>query len=327
MPKGKGKKKSAKGPPPAPRSKKKRSELRQGNQKSKTTMARGPVLGHHVMACSILDPFCVHARGAKHPDGSLATISLPLKGVVPLTGYSTSGGLKYTFIPNPVRCQMTWSQGAGLTWNSPVGLTPSPFFNSLLDTYAKEIRITSFGVVVRCIMTATTAKGSVLATVETAQPSLGMSNTAPGTLWGETTVTALGANTEFSFVSKPQTGATLFKPYSAYTSATATECDWTCLTVEVPFDGDKGDGIPMLSAEIYMNVEFTLASVSSTGTGLAQMVKPAPLPNPRAIQAARVVQTQAPSIIDGAKEVASDYLSKFAMKALTSAGELAMTLL
>ncbi len=329
--KGKKKKQTVKqGKNNPPKQKNKNASLRQGKQLQKNSLPKAARMGHHVATCSILDPFCVHARAIQRPDGGPPTLPIPLKGVFTVSAYSTSAGTKLTVLANPQYCLMEWAKGTGSTWNTPAtNLTASPFNNTLVSTYGKEFRITSFGAVVRCIQSATTAKGTVIATVETAQPAFGLTDTAAGSMQGESALYALGANTEFSWVSKPHTNAHMFRPFTQF-GQTAAENDWTGLTLEVPFNNDATSGIPILSVEIYMNLEMTLATQSGTAsgtTGLAQLVKQPPVPNPVATRAASRVQTSTPSILDGAQAAATDFLSRAAMKAIEDVGEWALALI
>lgn len=307
----KGKKKAPVNPP---QQRNDNAKLRQGKLTGRQRVPRSNKLGHHTTVCSITDPFCIHARGAQYPDGGPPTITLPLKAFVEFAAYSTTGRAKVTFLPNPAYTRLDWAVSAG-AWDTAATSSAISWNNSLISTYAKEIRITSFGIQFRSMMTANTAKGVVLVTNELAPPTLSSTGTPYAVMMGETATFNLGANTEFSWVAKPQPSAKLFRPYSDFTNA-QTNLDWSAVTVEVA-GGDTTSSIPFLSAEIFMNVEFTLQSaIGSSGTGLAQLTRYPPPPNPIATRAADVVYNKTPAILDAVAGKASDYLSKMAMSAL-----------
>jgi hypothetical protein len=309
-----------------PQQKNDSARLRQGKLVSRQGPPKGARLGHHATVCSITDPFCIHARGAQYPDGGPPTITIPLKAFFDIAAYSTTGRTKVTFLANPAYPALWWSVNGGTTWDVSATGTAVSWNNSLLSTYAKEIRITSFGIQFRSMMTANTAKGVILVTNELAPPTLGSTLTPFSIMMGETATFNLGANTEFSWVAKPQPSAKLFRPYSDFTNV-QTNLDWSGVTVEV-VGGDTTSMIQYLSAELFMNVEFTLQSaIGSTGTGLAQLTRYPPPPNPVAQRAADVVYNKTPAILDAVAGKASDYLSRMAMNALEDVGKMALTFL
>lgn len=300
------------------------SQFIQPKTLSTTSLRRGPALsGHHKQTCSILDPFCVHARGAKVLDGiGGPTIAIPLKGLVSVVAASTSGRCRFTFVPSLLYSHGQATGGALPNWTNPAAWTAAPYTNTLVTTYAKEARIVSFGIMFRSAMTATTAKGNIIVTVES-QPGVNDSGlVAAGAIVGESQMKTLAAGTEFSWVSRPLgPSATLMKPMSQFTS-TQTDFDWTSCVVEV-VGGDISDAIPYLTAELFMNIEFTSATTHPTtgNPGLSVLATAPPPPNPVAMMAARKVQTQAPSFIDGMITDVSNKLGSMAMTALTDIGK------
>jgi len=221
---------------------------------------------------------------------------------------------------------LAFSKGAGTVWNAGSTFGTVSWNNTLMNDYAKEVRITSFGASIRSQMTANTAKGTVIATHELATPTLSSSGTPYGVMMGETATFNLGSNTEFSFVAKPQNNAKLFRPWSDYTS-TQTNTDWSGFTIEVN-NGDTTSDIPMLVVELFMNIEFTLQSaIGSSGTGLAQLSRYPPPPNPIASRAADRVYAKTPAILDAAASSASSYISKMAGEALDEVMKMGLALL
>jgi len=269
--------------------------------------------GHLMATCSITDPFCVHARGAQRPDGGPPTIPYQLRTVVTIGADSTTGCARETYIPNPLfptnfatLAATTWTNTS--TWRDPGG-------TAFISGNAKEIRITSYGVIVRSSMTATTAKGLVILSTDPA-PLVSGTYTKGSMQATESIVTTLAAGFEHTWVSKPMgPSAHLFRPIADFTN-TMVNFDWTSCVVEVN-GSDLTSGIPLLTVEIVMNVEFTVAS-GNTATAISQLQKTPPVPNRTAIAAAEHGTSQRPSFIKGGIDAASAYLEKSARSSLDS---------
>lgn len=280
--------------------------------------------GHLMATCSITDPFCVHARGSQRPDGGPPTIPYQFRSVLQITANGGSGAARYTFVPNPLFQFNNAVQAAAWTntaaWQDAGGA-------AFISANAKEIRLTSFGVVIRSSMTATTAKGLVIMSTDPAPLVSGVY--AIGSMQAtESVVTTLAAGFEHSWVSKPMgASAHLFRPIADFTT-TMSNFDWTSLIVEV-MGSDTTVSIPFLTAEVVLNVEFTVAS-GATSTAIAQLQKTPPVPNRVAIAAAEHGTSQRPSFIQGGIDVATQYLEKSArasLDTLLSEGMSALTLL
>lgn len=301
-----------------------KGQLTQGKKLSSQSLPKMRMLGHHVATCSVLDPFCVHARGARRMDGmGGATIALPLRGIVTLTGIGTNGLTRYTFVPSPAFSHLTNGYSAAV-FTTAAALTAAPFANTLLTTYAKEVRIISIGIVFRSVMTATTAKGTVIVTQEL-QPLYSATINA-GSIYGESACFSLAANTEFAWISKP-IGPTAhnFIPYATFVD-TQSNFDWSSVSVEVA-GGDTTSTIPMLTAELYYNIEFTIGNTGTGGTGIAQLASTPPAPNPVALHAQARAHTQMPAIFEGAAQEVSSRISSYAATALKDVGEFGLGLL
>jgi len=281
--------------------------------------------GHLMATCSITDPFCVHARGAQRPDGGPPTIPYQLRGVLTMLANGTTGATRYVFVPNmlfqynsAVLAVTTWTNSAA--WIDMGGA-------AFISANAKEIRLTSFGIVVRSAMTATSAKGLVIMSTDPA-PVVSGTYTLGSMQATESTVTTLAAGFEHSWVSKPMgASAHLFRPIADFTT-TMSNFDWTSLVVEVN-GSDTTTGVPFLTCEIVMNVEFTVQS-GQTGTAIAQLQKTPPVPNRTALAAAEHGTSQRPSFIQGGIDAATSYLEKSAkasLNTLLSEGMSALTLL
>lgn len=267
--------------------------------------------GHLMATCSITDPFCVHARGAQRPDGGPPTIPYQYRSVLSIGADSTTGCARFTFVPNPVY-QYNYATLAGLTWTNTAGWADAGGA-AFVSANAKEIRLTSFGVVIRSAMTATTAKGLVIMSTDPA-PIVSGTYTKGSMQATESIVTTLAAGFEHAWVSKPLgQSAHLFRPIADF-STSMSNFDWTSLVVEVNAS-DLTSGITLLTAELVMNVEFTVGS-GGTGTAIAQLQKTPPVPNRVALAAAEHGTSQRPSFIQGGISAATAYLEKSARASL-----------
>ena len=232
---------------------------------------------------------------------------------------------RYTFVPNVLFGDI-YSTLSGTTWTNNAAWQDMGG-STFLSANAKEVRITSFGVIVRSAMTATTAKGLVIMSTDSAPIVSG--TYAQGSMQAvESVVSTLAAGFEHAWVSKDLgQSAHLFRPIADYT-ATMSNFDWTSLIVEVQAS-DLTASIPLLTAEYVMNVEFTVASGNAT-TAVAQLQKTPPVPNSTAIAAARHTTATRPSFIQGGIDAATSYLEKAARSSIDtilSEGMSALTLM
>lgn len=280
---------------------------------SKQSVPRAPKQPHVHSICSITDPFCVHARGAQRPDGGPPSIPYQIRFIQTVPCWSTTGQNRYIFTPNPAFCyagSTSASAGANFVVDAAYTATPQAAF---VSTNAKEIRLTSFGAIVRSAMTATTAKGLCILSSDPA-PVLSAS-IPPGSMQAsESEVITMAAGFEHAWVSKPMgPSAHLFKPYSGFTSTLA-DLDWTSLVVEIS-SSDTTNGITALTVEVVMNVEITIA-VGNSVSAVSQLTKTPVKPNRPALAAADVSHSNRPSFIQGGIAQATSYLEKAARSAL-----------
>lgn len=267
----------------------------------------------HSAICSIIDPFCIHARGAQYPDGTGGpTIPMQLRGITTAAADGTTGTGAVVFVPNPQYPKLDAAShvGSTWTWNSSSG-TP-PLSNSFFTSNAFEVRIVSWGVVVRSQMTASTAKGSMIIQTLTQPPYSGTYTSGTiNTPYAQ--VHALSANTEVCWISQPL-GPTArnFRPLSAYVN-NLSDLDWTGLQIEV-INSDTTTNIPLLSIEVVMNVEFNLLA----NNGLNQVARPPPTQNKVAVTAANFALSKMSPYVEGGIQAAGRYLENIALGALKS---------
>jgi hypothetical protein len=262
----------------------------------------------HKQTCSILDPFCSHARIAKVPDGGPPSFPIQLRGIKTVNAFLTSGGTLMQFLANPVNPILDPFSFAPYVLNTTS--TPGPAANSFYTSNAWEVRIVSWGVIIRSQMTASTAKGLMILTTIN-QPTYGPTTISPGLMTGaEVQTHSLAATTEIAWFSKPTgPGARLFRPQSAFTNS-LTDLDWTCLQIEVS-GADTTSGIALLTCEFCMNIEFTVGN-----NALAQAQSPGTKSNPIALQAAKNVTTSVESFVQGGVDAIGNKISSVAMTAL-----------
>jgi len=271
----------------------------------------GPRRNHVTTICSVTDPFCVHARGSQRPDGGPPTIPFQIRAVATILAATTSGAARWTFGPN-VGFPILKSTFANPTYTNDAAWVTAGG-DAFVTANAKEVRLTSFGVIVRSAMTATAAKGLVILNVDPAPVPSGTAVT--GAMQGsESQIITLAAGMEHTWVSKPLgPSAHLFRPLTAYTS-TATDMEWTSLAVEVT-GSDTTNVIPFLTVEIVMNVEFTVVTGGATG-GVGLLQKTPPVPNRVALAAQEHVHATTTSFIAGGISEATSFLEKTAKGAL-----------
>jgi len=272
-------------------------------------------LGHVHRTCSMTDPFCVHARGAQRADGGPPTIPYQLRGLLNVNADTTTGGQLMTFVPNPAFQYnlATASAGPPAIWTGGTAWLQAFTGTFLSTTNVKEIRIVSFGVVLRCALSATNAKGSVIVSsvsapvVSEVTPQGNMANQ-------ESQIHTVAAGSEITWISKPLgPSAHLFKQFAGFTS-TYSDFDWTSLRIEIA-GADTTNLALLYTAEFVMNVEFTMNGATS---GMANLAKPPAAPSRTALAAADHVRAATPSFLAGGIEKIGRSIESYANKALDS---------
>jgi len=286
---------------PTPRKGMPRSQIVQRTSPPITRPMRHPSRAHHVMsACSITDPFCVHAKAARRPDG-LSSNAMPYQvRFMELISTDAAGKARSFFASGfGLYCRAVATLAAG-TWTIPASFENTGVATSFLLTNAQEVRIVSFGVILRTITSATNSQGLMTA------GSLGFINAAltfpeGQTSFDESVTQSLAAGTELSWISKPVgTSAHDFTTDLGWVN-TGPFHDWTSLSVEV-IGGPVST--PVISAEIFVNIEFTIKSTA----GMSSMLPPTKPLNTVAIKAQEAVHSSVPSLIEGGVERVGKFL-------------------
>jgi hypothetical protein len=283
---------------------------------SKTRLVRQPKMAHAHSVCSMTDPFCVHAKGATRPDGGPPTLPYQIRFAIQVPALSTNGAARYVFIPGVTYAYAAGTALAGspTTWTMAAAWTATGGPANPISTYGKEVRIVSFGIIIRSMMSATNAKGMVIVSTDSA-PTVSQAPQQGSLQSAESQVITLAAGMEHAWISKPLSdSAHLFRPVSAFTS-TMTDFDWSSLVVEV-VGGDVTSAIPYLVAEYVCNVEFTMGTGDTTN-GLATLQKPPAPANSVALAATKRVQASTSSFIQGGISSVAATVEKYAKDALT----------
>jgi len=308
------------GPLPKPKPKKQRKQRNPASIPGYPSLVTSSIiapkralkLNHHRATCSISDPFCVHAKNAQRPDGGPPTIAFQLRQLFTVNADSTSGTGRVYMVAGFGKYTHLTAVTSTTNWQNNTTLDAAT--QTFVTTNARECRIVSFGCIVRSAMTATTAKGSVILTVEPTPPLNGLY--PKGNLSAiDSVIMPLAAGLEYTFRSKPcGPAAHIFRNMSAVTTTT-TDFDWTSLAIEV-VGSDTTSAIPYLTVEYVMNVEFTMSTGDTIG--MAQLMKAPGPPSRPVLAAADQIHANAPSFIQGGITKATQTLEGYATKALDS---------
>lgn len=263
---------------------------------------------HHRESCSILDPFCVSAKGAKRPDGMGPTsISMPIRGYY---GIGTdANGAKVFLVVNAGRYGWanTTIAGTAATVSANWGERPGA---DLLVSHAKEYRIVSAGVTIRSTASTNNTGGNlILRTISSPAPSY--SFTLGNMNFSETQMYALQPGFEVTWIAKPiGPKAHSFRPLTEDTNV-MTDFDWTGLILEI---NGGPPSVTCLSVEMVVNVEFTLTEGNSTA--IASLVSPSKATNPVALHVQNKVQATMSSFFNGGVDYVEKQVSNLVSSAL-----------
>jgi len=262
---------------------------------------------HTTHACSILDPFCVHAKGARRPDG-MGSQSMPYqsRSVVSVTT-NTFGAAKLVIAGgNGIfgTAQATVNAGA---WDWPTTYTALPG-SAYISANAKEVRLVSMGVRVMSLTSANASQGFViLGTVNNPPIQTPAITAQPATIvtYAEHSLRPLTSGFETVWISKPTgVGAHDFRVLTSVVGG-MTDFEWSSLIIEV---GQSAVSTPVLMLEIICNVEFTISTDNTASYGLAQLIPPSKPANPVALQAQAQVHSRVSSIMDTTVEKAGKFI-------------------
>lgn len=255
----------------------------------------------HQKACGITDPFCVHARCAKWPDGQGAgTVAFQIRGRRPLstntTNWTTGAIAQFTGdLPNSF---LTSASNNGSAWTMAAAYVDTTVGTGF-TTYAGRYRIVSWGIIVRNVQPAQTAQGTLLVRKLNAQMAVG-ATIANGVMYGaEVTEFPVYPGMEISIVAKTQ-GNTARSFVDQNTTTTIVNGPmWD--TIHVELLNGYATGGAVLDIEYVYNVEFqvVLAQVA-----VHEFVPVSAPKAPHLTLAAETVMNKASSIIEGGAQKA-----------------------
>lgn len=268
---------------------------------------------HTRSTCSITDPFCVHAKAARRPDG-LSTASIPyqVKSALTLTTGATANGdagrARMVIAPGfGFYGTALATYGVGTGQNTLAAAWSSLPNNGFVTNNAQEVRIVSMGVRIISITSATNSSGYVILGTLSA-PVGGVVQDNGTTSYVETMTRTLAAGFETCWISKP-TGSGAHNFRNSGITSTMSDFDWTGLSIEIV--GGVNSTATLL-IEIFTNVEIILGPNGAT-TGLSNLIPPATPSNPVALQAQRALHSNLPGLIDQGVSAVSTRIEKAGM--------------
>lgn len=263
---------------------------------------------HAMGVCAISNPFCPAAKGSKWPDGTMGnTMVEQFRANRTISTLGTGDTAFVLATAAPFGFMTALSSAAGVVTMNGAYLAYRT--NSLLAVNGTGYRITSFGAIIRCVASATTASGIV--TLGTVGQNVPISSviTLGTELYDQVVVEAIQPGMEVSWVSQPRgTEARQFVPLSTNLAVTN---DWTNLVIEIT---GAPINTPMLSVEWFINVEFSVL-LNNPLTALAPRNPPVV---PKATEAVSKLHSSIGSFITGGVKQVEDSFMNHASMALSS---------
>jgi len=313
-PKAKGKK-PKKNSKPKKKSGKKKSNMNAGNKSNaKMAMVR--------QVCSITDPFCPAAKGARFPDGTGGnSIAFQMRGVVNITtgtaSGSSTGAAIYVIAPGAYYGLLNGASFSGSTWTmngTYAAFTP----NSLLANNAAKARVVSAGAIVRGTCSMSNAQGQVYMSEAPGTVTFSSGLTQCDFAYPNISVTALTTGFEKSWISKPQ--GNIARQFQSVNANNSYFPGWTNLVVEV--NGGPAS-IACVAIEYFINVEFQLQADNS----LSQLAPKSTAASPVVIKANSDYQNKQPTIIAGGASVVEKTVASGINSIATKFGDMALSAL
>lgn len=207
--------------------------------------------------CSITDPFCDHARGAKWPDGnSFATVPFQNRAHIVMNTLANAGNVFYfTPIAAPFNALPGVGFGAGVytmgaTFSSSTGLI------NLSSTFS-GFRVVSGGLILRNLMTVQTTSGYLIVSRLSIMPILG-STVSPGVMLNpQVTTYPIVPGMEVPVLFKPLgADSRNFVPFLTTNNVNLIDPAWDIIKVEIV--GAVASGTAVIDVELFYNYEMQL---------------------------------------------------------------------
>ncbi len=228
---------------------------------------------HHDNLLSLVDPFCSDAGSAKVPDiGAGRTMTEQVRFLYTAVS-DASGGLYLAFVPKVDNILLTSAAGV---YSGTYSLSNS---TSLVVTAGTQYRITSMGVKIMSLLSATQSSGTLATGIGLAPPSGSTTYTAPD-YFNEWSVHPVGDATEWHVVSKPDSTESL---------------DWNTVntsdgTNETPIEGwqaifVQGSGLPVSTSSFLIEAVYNFEFKISPSSAMAKLCTAQPVYNPQLLVA------------------------------------------
>lgn len=259
---------------------------------------------HHDTLVGLLDPFSPQAAAAKIPDmGAGQTMTEQVRFSTPIVS-EASGNAIFAFTPKLNNIMLT---AAGANWPAAYSLQSS---TSLVQVNGDRFRITSMGVRIVSLLSATASSGYLAVCTGTPPALSTVVNIAPD-YYQEYALYSVGDNTDWHAVAKPTGEESVY---------------WNPVigsdgTTELPIDGWQSlifiaQGLPAsttcFQAEVVINYEFTVSTTSS----IAKLQTPQPVYNPQLLVARNEAHNGISHVVQGAQDKIAKHIKKEAAKAV-----------
>jgi len=266
--------------------------------------------------CSITDPFCIHAKNAKYPDGKgIGSLPMQLRSTQNITtgttALSSQGGACYVFtgsLPFCLNGSTDATTSAG-NWRLSA-VNSNPFAATNFTSYADKYRIVSWGIIIRSIVAATTAQGFITVSRLNDFPAISTDQPIGSMIGVEVKNYPIVPGMEIH-VTGLRIGADSERFVSLDTSTTD-NIGWDTIKVELT-GAASVDSVKVLNVELVYNVEFTLLLANQA---LSQFVTPPKPANNTVLQASARMQSNVSTIMESGSAKVGSFLEKAASTAL-----------
>jgi len=284
------------------------------SQQSSTKKMSKMAIVHQV--CAITDPFCIHAKNAKYPDGKgIGSLPMQLRGTQNITTGTTAlqsqGGACYVFTGSLPFC-FNGSNDANTSpgnWRLSA-VNQNPFAATNFTSYADKYRVVSWGIIIRSIVPATTAQGFLTVSRLNDFPAISTDQPVGSMIGVEVKNYPIVPGMEIH-VTGLRVGADSERFVSLDTSTTD-NIGWDTIKLELT-GAATADSVKVLNVEIVFNVEFTLLLANQA---LSQFVTPPKPANNTVLQASAKMQSSVSTIMDAGSSKVGSFLEKAASSAL-----------
>lgn len=250
---------------------------------------------HVKKTCSIFNPFCPEALGARLPDGQSRTFTAQGRGTFTMATGATGGLASCAICP---MATVGYTNNSPLTFpSSPAGLTEFAGLDaagSLFGTQGDTYRVVSAGFILRAIQNASSAQGYF--TLQTQHDFTPGTSTIGGNFLAiDNSTTGNYPGMEISYIFKP-VNKVVSRQFVAKQSSTADPSTTGWPTAVVFFQGGNTAAAANVAiVEYFINIEFTFKNAST----LAPLLPPPEPVHPPALMALSTVQTQSPAVYKG----------------------------